>query len=213
MRRSSRSTGQLLSTTASISWGRPNTNVYLGSLQPAGKPDWTSNRSTLSRLGGLFEHVDDEAFFKNHWQQVGAEFYEADGQPEHTGIKAVVVSEAAAAGKSGIVNQFMASVTLNGKGGGTIFPQSGRLVPRRTDSSAGSSCRSASVVVPRYVTTIKTLSAATSSTTSSSLQRGHGRAVAGPDLPQLEAMQNAAYDKLMGEPYRLAIKEGDRNVA
>ena len=35
--------GSTAITTASISWGWTNTNVYLGCLQPAGKPDWTSN--------------------------------------------------------------------------------------------------------------------------------------------------------------------------
>ena len=171
------------------------------------------NRSTLSELGELFEHVDDRTFFKNHWQQVSAEFYGLMANPSTTGIKAVVVSEAAAAGKSGIVNQFMASVTLNGKGGGTIFPQSdgsfhggrgffGRLeLPFRIGRGA-------------RVTTIKTFVGGYF-VDNFKAPCNEDTAAQSRDLTcrNWKTMQNAAYDKLMGEPYRLGDQEGDRNVA
>ena len=186
--------------------GLTNTNVYLGCPQPAGKPDWTSNRSTLSELGELFEHVDDRTFFKNHWQQVSAEFYGLMANWGTNGIKAVVASEAAAAGKSGIVNQFMASVTLNGKGGGTIIPQAdgsfnggrgffGRLeLPFKTGRGA-------------RVTTIKTFVGGYF-VDNFKAPCNEDTAAQSRDLTcrNWKTMQNAAYDKLMGEPYRLAIR-------
>jgi Beta-lactamase enzyme family len=186
--------------------GLTNTNVYLGCPQPAGKPDWTSNRSTLSELGELFEHVDDKTFFKNHWQQVSAEFYGLMANWGTNGIKTVVASEAAAVGKSGIVNQFMASVTLNGKGGGTIIPQSdgsfhggrgffGRLeLPFRTGRGA-------------RVTVIKTFVGGYF-VDNFKAPCNEDTAAQSRDLTcrNWKTMQSSAYDKLMGEPYRLAIR-------
>lgn len=186
--------------------GLTSTNVYLGCPQPAGKKDWTSNRSTLSELGELFEHVDDKTFFKNQWQQVSGEFYGLMANWGVNGIKNVVTNEAAIAGKSGIVNAFMASVTLNGKGGGTILPQAdgtfhggrgffGRLeLPFRTGRGS-------------RVTTIRTFAGGyfvdnfkapcDEATAAESRNR---------NCRTWKTMQNATYDLFMGEPYRLAIR-------
>jgi len=186
--------------------GLTSTNVYPGCKQPAGKPDWTSNRSTLSELGELFEHVDDKTFFKNHWQQVSAEFYGLMRDWNTNGIKNVVASEAAAAGKSGIVNQFMASVTLNGKGGGTIIPQGdgsyqggrgffGRVeLPFRT-GRGGRVTVIKTFVGGYFVDNFKAPCNEDTAAQSSD-----------PTCKSWKTMQNAAYDKLMGEPYRLAIR-------
>jgi beta-lactamase family protein len=104
--------------------GLKETNVYPGCPQPQGQNDWTSNRTTLSDLGRLFEGVDTKQFFPKHWGQVSAEFYGLMANwGVNGGIKAVVADEAAKAGKSAIVDAFMKKVTLNGKGGGTIIPQ------------------------------------------------------------------------------------------
>ena len=186
--------------------GLTNTNVYLGCPQPAGKPDWTSNRSTLAELGELFEHVDDRTFFKSHWQQVSAEFYGLMANWGTNGIKAVVTSEAAAAGKSRIVNQFMASVTLNGKGGGTIIPQSdgsfnggrgffGRLELPFKAGRGGRMTLIKTFVGGYFVDNFKAPCNEDTAAESSN-----------QTCKNWKTMQNAAYDKLMGEPYRLAIR-------
>jgi hypothetical protein len=186
--------------------GLTSTNVYLGCPQPAGKPDWTSNRSTLAELGELFEHVDDKTFFKNHWQQVSAEFYGLMANWGTAAIKSVVTSEAAAAGKSGIVNQFMASVTLNGKGGGTIIPQSdgsfhggrgffGRLELPFKSGRGGRVTVIRTFVGGYFVDNFKAPCNEDTAAESSN-----------QTCRNWKTMQNAAYDKLMGEPYRLAIR-------
>lgn len=104
--------------------GLKDAYVYPGCPQPSGQKDWTSNTTTLSELGKLFEGVDTKAFFPNHWKEVSAEFYGlmADWSVGG-GIKDVVTDEAAKVGKSAIVSKFMQSVTMNGKGGGTLLPQ------------------------------------------------------------------------------------------
>ena len=79
--------------------GLTHTNVYPGCKQGAGKKDWTYNRSTLSELGELFEHVDDRTFFPNNWSNVMGEFYGLMANWGTTGIKTVVADEAAKAGQ------------------------------------------------------------------------------------------------------------------
>ena len=104
--------------------GLNQTNVYPGCPQPPGQKDWTSNTTTLTDLGRLFEGVDTKQYFPGHWSKVSAEFYGLMANWDvNGGIKAVVADEAAKVGKSGIVDEFMKKVTLKGKGGGTILPQ------------------------------------------------------------------------------------------
>jgi Beta-lactamase enzyme family/Bacterial tandem repeat domain 1 len=188
--------------------GLTNTNVYPGCKQPAGKPDWTSNRSTLSELGELFEHVDDRTFFKNHWQQVSGEFYGlmSNSFLSVSGIRDIVTNEAAIAGKRRIVTQFMASVSLDGKGGGTNFPSEsgdgtytggrgffGRLtLPFRTPAG-GTTIRT--FVGGYFVDNFKTPCFEDTAAGSSD-----------PACRSWKTMQNSAYAKFMGEPYRLAIR-------
>ena len=185
--------------------GLTNTNVYFGCKYP-GKKDWTSNRSTLTELGELFEHVDDKTFFPNHWQQVSGEFYGLMANWGTNGIKSVVASEAAAAGKPGIVNSFMASVTLNGKGGGTIIPQSdgsfhggrgffGRLELPFKSGRGGRVTVIKTFVGGYFVDNFKAPCNEDTAAQSSD-----------PTCKNWKTMQNATYDKFMGEPYRLAIR-------
>jgi len=104
--------------------GLQETNVFPGCPQPPGQNDWTLNTTTLSDLGRLFEGVDAKQFFPGHWDKVSSEFYGLMANWDvNGGIKTVVADEAAKAGKSVIVDAFMKKVTLNGKGGGTILPQ------------------------------------------------------------------------------------------
>jgi len=104
--------------------GLTDTNVFPGCPQPSGQKDWTSNTTTLTDLSRLFEGVDAKQFFPHHWDKVSVEFYGLMANWDvKGGIKAVLVDEAAKAGKSAIVDSFMTKVTLNGKGGGTIIPQ------------------------------------------------------------------------------------------
>jgi hypothetical protein len=186
--------------------GLTNTNVYLGCPQPAGKPDWTSNRSNLAELGELFEHVDDRTFFPTHWQQVSGEFYGLMANWSTAYIKTIVAGEAAAAGKSGIVNQFMASVTLNGKGGGLIIPQSdgsyqggrgffGRLELPFKGGRGGRMTVIKTFVGGYFVDNFK-----------APCDEKYAAESPNPVCRNWKTMQNAAYDKLMGEPYRLAIR-------
>jgi hypothetical protein len=185
--------------------GLTNTNVYFGCSYP-GKKDWTSNRSTLAELGELFEHVDDRTLFRNHWQQVSGEFYGLMANWGTIGIKNVVVNEAAAAGKSAIVNSFMASVTLNGKGGGTIIPQSdgsfhggrgffGRLELPFRSGRGGRVTVIKTFVGGYFVDNFKAPCNEDTAAQSSD-----------PTCKSWKTMQNATYDKFMGEPYRLAIR-------
>jgi hypothetical protein len=180
--------------------GLTETNVYLGCLQPPGEKDWTSNRSTLGELGELFEHVDDRTFLRSHWQQVSGEFYGLMANWGVNGIKNVVANEAAKVGKSGIVNQFMASVTLNGKGGGTLLPQSdgtyhggrgfigGLELPFRT-GRGGRVTTIKTFVGGYFVDNLKApCNEDTAANSSSSTCRNW------------KTMQNATYDLFMGEP-------------
>jgi hypothetical protein len=186
--------------------GLTHTNVYPGCKQAAGKKDWTSNRSTMSALRELYEHVADKTFFPNHWQQVSGEFYGLMANRGTNGIKTVVTSEAAQAGKSGIVNSFMSSVTLNGKGGGTLLPQKdgtyqggrgffGRLeLPFRT-GPRGQSTTIKTFVGGYFVDNFK---APCNEDTAASSRNQACR--------NWKTMQNATYDLFTGEPYRLAIR-------
>jgi hypothetical protein len=183
--------------------GLTHTNVYPGCKQPAGKKDWTYNRSTLSELGRLFENVDNKTYF-NHWPQVSGEFYGLMADWSTNGIRNVVASEAAAAGKSGIVNSFMSRVTLNGKGGGTLLPQAdgsyyggrgffGRL---ELPFKSGRGFLIKTFVGGYFVDNFK---APCNEDTASQSQDASCR--------NWKTQQNATYDLLMGEPYRLAIRK------
>ncbi len=186
--------------------GLKSTSVYPGCKQPTGKKDWTWNRSTLRELGELFERVDDKTFFPHHWTQVDNEFYGLMANWDTTGIKNVVVDEAAKAGKGGVVSSFMSSVTLNGKGGGTLLPQSdgtynggrgffGRLeLPFRT-GTRGQSTTIKTFVGGYFVDDFK---APCNEDTA-----GNSRNQACRDW---KTKQNATYALFMGEPYRLAIR-------
>lgn len=184
--------------------GLTHTNVYPGCKQPAGRKDWTYNRSTLGELGRLFENVDNKTYFPNHWPQVSSEFYGLMADWGTNGVRDVVASEAAAAGKSGIVNGFMSKVTLNGKGGGTLIPQSdgsyqggrgffGRLeLPFRS----GRGFLIKTFVGGYFVDNFK----APCNEDTAGSSGSHACRV-------WKTQQNAAYDLFMGEPYRLAIRK------
>ena len=183
--------------------GLTHTNVYPGCQQPAGKKDWTYNRSTLGELGKLFESVDNKTYF-NHWPQVSSEFYGLMADWNTNGILNVVASEAAAAGKSGIVNSFMSRVTLNGKGGGTLLPQAdgsyfggrgffGRL---ELPFKSGRAYLIKTFVGGYFVDNFK---APCNEDTAAQSQNAACR--------NWKTQQNATYDLLMGEPYRLAIRK------
>jgi len=183
--------------------GLTHTNVYPGCQQPAGKKDWTYNRSTLGELGKLFESVDNKTYF-NHWPQVSGEFYGLMADWNTNGILNVVASEAAAAGKSGIVNSFMSRVTLNGKGGGTLLPQAdgsyfggrgffGRL---ELPFKSGRGYLIKTFVGGYFVDNFK---APCNEDTAAQSQNAACR--------NWKTQQNATYDLLMGEPYRLAIRK------
>ena len=183
--------------------GLTHTNVYPGCQQPAGKKDWTYNRSTLGELGKLFENVDNKTYF-THWPQVSGEFYGLMADWNTNGILNVVASEAAAAGKSGIVNSFMSRVTLNGKGGGTLLPQAdgsyyggrgffGRL---ELPFKSGRVYLIKTFVGGYFVDNFK---APCNEDTAAQSQNAACR--------NWKTQQNATYDLLMGEPYRLAIRK------
>jgi hypothetical protein len=186
--------------------GLTHTNVYPGCKQGGGKKDWTYNRSTLSELGELFERVDNRTFFPNNWSNVMGEFYGLMANWGTTSIKNVVVSEAAAAGKPGIVNSFMASVTINGKGGGTLLPQSdgtyngGRGFFGRVQLPFRTGPRGQSTVIKTFVGGyfVDNFKAPCNEDTAASSRNQACR--------DWKTMQNATYDKFMGEPYRLAIR-------
>ncbi len=186
--------------------GLTHTNVYPGCKQGGGKKDWTYNRSTLSELGELFEHVDNRTFFPNNWSNVMGEFYGLMANWGTTGIKNVVVSEAAQAGKSGIVNTFMSRVTIDGKGGGTLLPQSdgtyngGRGFFGRVQLPFRTGPRGQSTVIKTFVGGyfVDNFKAPCNEDTAAN----------SPDQPcrDWKTKQSATYDLLMGEPYRLAIR-------
>jgi hypothetical protein len=186
--------------------GLTHTNVYPGCKQGGGKKDWTYNRSTLSELGELFEHVDNRTFFPNNWSNVMGEFYGLMANWGTTGIKNVVVSEAAQAGKSGIVNTFMSRVTIDGKGGGTLLPQSdgtyngGRGFFGRVQLPFRTGPRGQSTVIKTFVGGyfVDNFKAPCNEDTAAN----------SPDQAcrDWKTKQSATYDLLMGEPYRLAIR-------
>jgi hypothetical protein len=120
------------------------------------------------------------------------------------GILIVVASEAAAAGKSGIVSSFMSRVTLNGKGGGTLLPQAdgsyfggrgffGRL---ELPFKSGRAYLIETFVGGYFVDNFK---APCNEDTAAQSQNAGCR--------NWKTQQNATYELLMGEPYRLAIRK------
>ena len=186
--------------------GLTHTNVYPGCQQPAGKKDWTYNRSTLTELGELFEHVDDRTFFPHNWSNVMGEFYGLMANWGTTGIKNVVVDEAAKAGKPGIVNTFMSRVTIDGKGGGTLLPQSdgtyngGRGFFGRVQLPFRTGPRGQSTIIKTFVGGyfVDNFKAPCNEDTAANSQSQACR--------DWKTKQNATYDLFMGEPYRLAIR-------
>jgi beta-lactamase family protein/polyglycine hydrolase-like protein len=97
--------------------GLVNTNIYYG-CKHEGKPDWTSNRTTLREMGLLFEGVDLKTFFPNHYQQTRGEFYGIMHTWPKDWFKPIVANEAAKQGKSASVDAFMNRIAFKGKGGG-----------------------------------------------------------------------------------------------
>jgi Beta-lactamase enzyme family/Polyglycine hydrolase-like, structural repeat len=186
--------------------GLTHTNVYPGCKQGGGKKDWTWNRSTLSELGRLFENVDDKTYFKNHWQPLNGEFYGLMADWNTTGIKNVVVDEAAKAGKSGLVSSFMSKVTLNGKGGGTLLPQKdgtfngGRGFFGRLELPFRTGVRGQTTTIKTFVGGyfVDNFKAPCNEDTAASSKNQACR--------DWKTKQSATYDLLTGEPYRLAIR-------
>ncbi len=125
--------------------GLQDTNVYPGCKQQPGVKDWTSNTSTLTDLGRLFESVDTKAFFPHHWNTVNKEFYGLMADwfvpGVNGGIKAVVTDEAAKVGKSAIVSAFMKKVTLNGRAAACCCRRTMGHIRAAARSSAAWSCR------------------------------------------------------------------------
>ena len=120
------------------------------------------------------------------------------------GVRNVVASEAAAAGKTRIVNGFMSYVTLNGKGGGTLIPQSdgsyqggrgffGRLeLPFRS----GRGFLIKTFVGGYFVDNFKAPCNEDTAGSSGDMS-----------CRNWKTQQNMTYDLFMGEPYRLAIRK------
>ena len=100
--------------------GLESTDIYYG-CPHAGKKDWYSNRTTLTDMGELFEGVDTKRYFRNDWKRTSDEFYGLMADWSTAPLRTVVADEAARAGKSSVVDDFMKSVTVNGKGGGGDF--------------------------------------------------------------------------------------------
>jgi Beta-lactamase enzyme family len=100
--------------------GLENTDIHYG-CKYEGKNDWFANRSTLTDLGELFEGVETKRFFLNDWKRTRDEFYGLMANWSTEPLRAVVADEAAKAGKRGVVDRFMESVTVDGKGGGGDF--------------------------------------------------------------------------------------------
>jgi len=97
--------------------GLKHTDLYFGCKYP-GRKDWLSNRTTLVDMGKLFEGVDTKKFFPNDWQQVRDEFYGLAADWPAGWFRPVVEEEAAKLGKSGMVDEFVARIEFDGKGGG-----------------------------------------------------------------------------------------------
>jgi Beta-lactamase enzyme family/Polyglycine hydrolase-like, structural repeat len=186
--------------------GLTKTNVYPGCKQGGGKKDWTYNRSTLSELGELFENVDNKTYFKNHWQQVNGEFYGLMADWGTTGIKNVVVDEAAKAGKGGLVSSFMSKVTLNGKGGGTLLPQKdgtyqgGRGFFGRLELPFRTGPRGQSTIIKTFVGGYFV------DNFTAPCNEDHAANSRNQACRDWKKKQSGTYDLLTGEPYRLAIR-------
>jgi hypothetical protein len=187
--------------------GLNDTNVYPGCPQPTGVKDWTFNTSTLTDLGRLFEGVDTKAYFPNKWATVAKEFYGLMADwPVTGGIQAVVADEAAKAGKSAIVSTFMKKVTLNGKGGGTLLPQSdgtyqgGRSFFGRVELPF--------VTGPNKATTIKTFVGGYF-VDNFTAPCNEDNATTSPDAncKSWKKKQDATYQLFGGEPFRIAIRK------
>ena len=97
--------------------GLERTELYFGCTYP-GEKDWLSNRTTLAEMGELFEGVETKQYFPSHWQQVRDEFYGLMASWPADWFRSVVADEAAKAGKSAVVNDFVERIDLRGKGGG-----------------------------------------------------------------------------------------------
>jgi len=187
--------------------GLKETNVFKGCPQPSGQPDWTSNTTTLTELGRLFEGVDTKQFFPHHWDKVSAEFYGIMGNWDvNGGIKAVVADEAAKVGKSAIVDAFMQKVTLNGKGGGLIVPQAdgtfqgGRAFFGRIELPF--------VTGPAKATTVKTCVGGYF-VDNFTAPCNEDTAATSPNqtCSSWKMKQDATYQLFFGEPFRIAIRK------
>jgi hypothetical protein len=186
--------------------GLADTNVFPGCPQPPPAKDWHSNTSTLTDLGKLFEGVDTKAFFPNQGVAVSKEFYGLVADWDVSGVKAVVADEAAKAGKSAIVNAFMSHVTLNQKGGGTIYPQAdgtyqgGRAFFGRLELPF--------VTGPNKAYMLKTFVGGYF-VDNFTAPCNEDTAAQSPDpaCTSWKKKQNAAYALLGGEPYRIAIRK------
>src|SRR6266540_3941160 len=187
--------------------GLNDTNVYPGCPQPTGVKDWTFNTSTLTDLGKLFEGVDTKVYFPSKWTVVDKEFYGLMADwPVNGGIQAVVADEAAKAGKGAIVSAFMKKVTLNGKGGGTLLPQSdgtyqgGRSFFGRLELPF--------VTGPNKATTIKTFVGGYF-VDNFTAPCNEDDATTSPDAScrNWKKKQDATYQLFGGEPFRIAIRK------
>jgi hypothetical protein len=187
--------------------GLKETNVYPGCPQPPDQKDWTSNTTTLTDLGWLFEGVDTKQFFPGHWSQVSAEFYGLMANWDvNGGIKAVIADEAAKVGKSAIVDKFMMKVTLNGKGGGTIVPQAdgsfqgGRAFFGRLELPF--------VTGPNMATTQKTfVGGYFVDNFRAPCNEDEAAASPKPTCVNWKKKQDATYQLFFGEPFRIAIRK------
>ena len=186
--------------------GLKETRVFPGCKQPPGQKDWSSNTTTLTELGWLFEGVDTKQFFSGHWSQVSAEFYGLMATDDLGGVKAVVADEAKKTSKSGIVDAFMKKVSLRGKGGGTILPQAdstfqgGRAFFGRLELPF--------VTGPRSATTQKTFVSGYF-VDNFTAPCNEDEALKSKDSACLnwKKKQDATYQLFSGEPFRVAIRK------
>ena len=100
--------------------GLSRTTIHYGCQHP-GKNLWLSNRTTLSDMGELFEGVDVGSFFPKQGAKIRKAFYDNMGSGVPNSLRAVVASEAALAGKSAILEDFMSKVSFHSKGGGVTW--------------------------------------------------------------------------------------------
>jgi beta-lactamase family protein len=110
--------------------GLNQTDMYYG-CKHTGKKDWTSSRTTLTDIGELFEGVETRKFFPQHWSSTRDEFYGLMASWDTSALRAVVADEAAKVGKSSVVDSFMSSVEIKGKGGGVNGTLDGRSLSYR----------------------------------------------------------------------------------